>query len=88
MKYILQDDGSAHGYDEDSEHYKQLAALPKGRRPVFLSEASKEVKAYFAKVEAQNEAAITAQAEQELLSESIADKIFERVKKLRGKSGK
>jgi hypothetical protein len=51
MKYIKQAEGLYMQVDESSELFDQLSALPKVDRPVFLSEGSKEMKAFFAKAE-------------------------------------
>jgi hypothetical protein len=77
MKYIAQSNGSYAAYDETSDVYAALQALPEGRRPTFLPAASKEVKAYLA---AQAEAAkpkhITArQAHEALIRKGMADSI-------------
>jgi hypothetical protein len=51
MKYIKQADGSYLEIDESSELFDQLSALPKAERPVFLAAGSKEIKAFFARIE-------------------------------------
>jgi hypothetical protein len=48
MRYIAQLDGTYVGFDESSELFAQLSALPKTTRPVFLADTDKGVKAYFA----------------------------------------
>jgi DNA-binding MarR family transcriptional regulator len=84
-KYIHQPSGSYTSYDDTSEEYAQLSALPKDRRPVFLSETHKDVKAHFEKKAKQSDEALVARATQELLAELVADKVAERVEKLRKK---
>jgi hypothetical protein len=48
MKYIAQSDGAYVGYDESSDLYLALVALPEARRPVFLAETDPAVVAYLA----------------------------------------
>jgi hypothetical protein len=48
MKYVVQPDGTVAAFDEKSELYAQLSALPKATRPVFLADTDKVVKAALA----------------------------------------
>jgi hypothetical protein len=77
MKYIAQPDGTFAVIDETTELFAQLSALPKERRPVFLAESSKEVKAYFAaQAQAAKPKAVTArQAHEALIRKGLADNI-------------
>ena len=81
MKYIAQPDGTYAGYDETSELYAALKALPAEVRPTFLAESSAAVKAYFAaQAEAQAKAAkpkevTMRQARLALLQAGLLDKV-------------
>jgi hypothetical protein len=48
MKYVVQPDGTVAAFDESSDAYLALIAVPKDRRPVFLAETDKVVKAALA----------------------------------------
>jgi hypothetical protein len=77
MKYVLQPDGTVAAFDEKSELYAQLSALPKATRPVFLAETDKVVKAFLAaQAEAAKPKAVTArQAHEALIRKGLADNI-------------
>jgi hypothetical protein len=89
MKYIEQHNGTYSSYNEKSEEYKALTALPADRRPGFLDENSKKVKDHHAAMSAANadseEKSLVAEATRELLGELVADKLAERVEQLRTK---
>lgn len=53
MKYIKNPDGELTVFDEESESYAALVALPKERRPVFLDETDPLVIAHFASMPSQ-----------------------------------
>jgi hypothetical protein len=48
MKYVAQPNGTYVPYEEGTDLYKALVALPADRRPVFLEASNKKVKAYLA----------------------------------------
>jgi hypothetical protein len=48
MKYVLQTGGTYAAFDETSDTYTSLLALPKDVRPVFLAATDKGVKAFIA----------------------------------------
>jgi hypothetical protein len=89
MKYIAQPDGLFAAFDESSELFAQLSELPKERRPVFLSESSKEVKAYFAaQAEAAKPVSVTMrQARLALLEAGLLDNVQNLVAGMQGVEG-
>jgi hypothetical protein len=77
MKYIAQPNGTYTAFDEASDAYAALQALPVDRRPTFLSATSEEVKAYLAaQAEAAKPKSITArQAHEALIRKGLRDNI-------------
>lgn len=77
MKYIAQPDSTFAAIAEDTELFAQLSALPAERRPVFLTEANKEVKAWLAAKDTPPlVTSVTArQAHEALIRKGLADNI-------------
>ena len=75
MKYIAQPDGTYAGYDETSDLYAALKALPAEVRPTFLAESNAAVKAYFA-AQVKPISQVTArQAHEALIRKGLIDNI-------------
>jgi hypothetical protein len=89
MKYVAQPDGTYAGFDESSELFAQLSALPKTTRPVFLADTDKGVKAYFsAQAEAAKPQRVTMrQARLALLEAGLLDNVQKIIAGMQGVEG-
>jgi hypothetical protein len=79
MKYLIDDELGPIAVSEEQEK------AYKGAKVNLVSETHKDVKAYFEKKATWSDEALVARATQELLAELVADKVAERVEKLRKK---
>jgi hypothetical protein len=89
MKYVAQPDGTFSVFDEASDLFAQLSALPKANRPVFLAATDKGVKAFLAaQAEAAKPQSVTMrQARLALLEAGLLDNVQNIIAGMQGVEG-